>query len=164
MHQAAAILAATAILLTACGGGGGATQTATLLDQTVTSSGAPSGGAAGRSVWLVSVDGPQLLIDRAGTVTVCAQGQWDQTLTADTQILADIAMTAPVAQPSGGTQTLAATGAVYPIPFNRCATFDVNAATTRSTAVQFNIRVGIGPTSALGAYTATVRWTATISY
>lgn len=152
-------------ILAACGGGGGADeQTVTILNQTVTASGAPTGGASGQSQWQIGVDGPALVIDRAARVTLCAQGEWVQTLNADTSILSDIRMSLPNDQPSGGTVTVAGAGGSATIPFSRCDTFEVTGATTRQTRMVFQIRVGSGPSTALGAYSARVAWTATATY
>lgn len=158
----AATLAAT---LTACGGGGGEAQTVTILNQTVNASGAPTApGVTAQSQWQVGVDGPALVVDRAASVTVCAQGEWVQSLAADTQIYSDIRMSLPGDQPSGGTQIIAATGASVSIPFSRCYSFETTGPSTRETRMVFNIRVGVGPSNSLGAYTARIAWTATASY
>lgn len=151
-------------ILAACGGGGGEETTVTILNQTVTASGAPSGGSAGQSQWLIGVDGPALVIDRAASVTVCAQGEWVQSLNADTSIFSDIAMALPGDQPSGGTVTTAGTGSSATIPFSRCYTLETTGPTTRQTRMTFHIRVGSGPSNSLGAYSARVAWTATATY
>ena len=152
-------------ILAACGGGGGdEAQTVTILNQTVTASGSPTAGAVGQSQWLINVDGPALVVDRAALVTLCAQGEWMQTLNADTSLLSDIRMSLPNDQPAGGTVTVAGAGGSATIPFSRCDTFEVTGATTRQTRMTFHIRVGSGPLTALGAYSARVAWTATASY
>lgn len=163
MKTAAALILALAFVLVACGGSGGddsAPATVVLVDQVVTKTpAAPSQPSA----WVFQVDSPAYtLTAAAGTVEVCAEVTWTQTMLQASALTLRTTMKGAGAEVQAVSATSPGAVGANVLTFKRCGYFDSTGASTRSNALQFDLRTANpGVSGYLGDYAVSVRWVVT---
>lgn len=163
MKTAAALILSLAAALAACGGSGGgddAPQEQTVLDATVTA--APAAPSI-PSAWVVEVESPRYTLNGgAGTVSVCADVVWVQTMNTASALTMRTILKGAGPQVEAISATSPGTVGANTIAFKRCGFYDVAAGTSNRTAsIRFDLRTEANTLGPLGPYAVSVRWTVT---